>query len=233
MKTIESVLGALQAQYERELGERTARVARLTELLANYERAVQDDAVTAIERVAGLPGGTAASEAAEIAQSLLDEVRSLPELQTEAAPAPVAPEPIPADAPVATAARVEVPAPEVFPRLEARLAAGLRFTIFGGEPVEQKCRYLERVLHLERNSVAWVGAPNGAAPAGLLSALREGRTAGVVILTELCAHGQFNAINEAAGVGGVPTANGGRGGQGQLLEALRVMERWLDRSAAA
>lgn len=232
MKTIESVLGALQAQYERELSERTARVARLTELLANYERAVQDDAVTAIERIAGLPGGTATSEAVEIAQSLLDEVRSLPELQTETTPAPVTPEPIAAAAPAADK-RVEVPAPEVFPRIEARLAAGLRFTIFGGEPVEQKCRYLERVLHLDRHSVAWLGAPNGAAPAGLLSALREGRSAGVVILTELCAHGQFNAITEAAGVGGVPTANGGRGGQGQLLEALRTMERWLDRSAAA
>jgi len=232
MKTIQIVLAELLSRYETEVGERTARVARITELLASYETAVQEDAVTAIERLTGMPGGDTESVATLVAEALLREVQELPELNCPDIPeVPIAREPL--SAVRAPAASPPQPAVETFPLMEARVKTD-RLLIFGGEVVDQKCRWLEKLLNgVLHVSVSWVSAPRAGAPGGLVTAAKEGRLAGVIVLTELCAHGQFDSITEACQIGGVPHANGGRGGQGQLLAALRTMERWLGRDKAA
>lgn len=237
MKTIQSVLAELHSRYEMEVGERTARVERITQLLAQYESAVQEDAVTAIERLTGMAGGSTESVAVLVAEALLREVQELPELAPTIAAPPKAPAAVIVPTPSPSAVSVPPAPPERFPAVEARVHGGdqgkRRLVIFGGDARAEKCRWMEKVLDVPPESVTWIPAPSAAAPGGILTGAREGRLAGVIVLTELCAHGQFNAITDACQAGGVPHSNGGRGGQGQLLEALRTMERWLGKQVAA
>jgi hypothetical protein len=110
-----------------------------------------------------------------------------------------------------------------WPKLSKR-AAVHPVILFGGTRVRQKQEWVSQAL---KGKADWIEAPQSVLPSALLKHIAEHSITAVLIMEQLCSHGQSRALMDACRKANVPFTVAGRGGFGKVRKALDEIEQRL------
>jgi hypothetical protein len=241
--SVDGVADLVRAMIAAPVDEAKARATRVKSAADGYARAVEHASVATFMARNGMTA-PAGSDVDEAALELLCAVEDLPEvgrLRTSVEPAPPVvpavpenhPEPVPAAAPPRLAVVPPPPAaaePDPwaaeFPRLRA-LATARPILLFGGIPVPDKLRWLCKIAPAEWRESS---RSDNRATEAAARRVTMGSYGAVILLQELIGHRQSEMLVSAAESSRTLLTYAAKGGQAQLLTALRDVE---DRLATA
>lgn len=225
---VDALLAQIQAAYDSRLVAHTKRIAEfrkaVSEGIDTYASAAEQDLLVdfavrnQVENAGELRAGPAASH-------LLELIGRLPELGGKEQVETPAYNRTPPE--VVEVEIEEAPAPDEFSKLVSQLNDGELF-IVGGLPKEGRLAWMEESLGL---SAIWINTeddPDSRGSARVAHKMREvNKVAAVLFCKSFMSHVQTQTLIDAGREFGIPVVACGKGGTGEILRALRIVEKGL------